>query len=188
MNSIANKIKSRQKPNDVIFTPKHVAELMINLCDIKVDDKVLDPSRGGGVFYDNLPSCKKDWCEITEGIDFFSVSGHYDLIIGNPPYSMWNKWLDKTMELTNKFCYIFGVMNLTTTRLNRIYEKGFVIKKFHIIKIDYWFSHSYIVLFEKGEPYESIIDFTGKTFKCDICGTRCGRGQKNKSFNKCYFK
>lgn len=190
MNSIANKIKYRQKPNDVIFTPKHVAELMINLCDIKVDDKVLDPSRGGGVFYDNLPSCKKDWCEITEGIDFFSVSGHYDLIIGNPPYSMWNKWLDKTMELTNKFCYIFGVMNFTHSRMARILDKGFVMTHYHLLKISYWFGHSVIIIFEKKpiNTYMTKFSVSAKPFVCDKCGKRCGRGLKGQSFNKCYFK
>tara|TARA_R110000782_G_scaffold199844_1_gene288745 strand:+ start:105 stop:686 length:582 start_codon:yes stop_codon:yes gene_type:complete len=187
-NKITNGIKWRGKPNDIIFTPKPVAELMIEMCNIQPNDKVLDPSKGGGVFYDNFPECDKSYCEITEDIDYFDASGTYDLIIGNPPYSIWNKWLDKTMELTDKFCYIFGVMNLSSPRLQRIYEKGYVIKKFHIIKVDYWFSQSFIVLFEKGKPNESIIEFTGKVFRCDICGKRCGRGQKNKSFNKCYSK
>jgi len=187
-NKIGNGIKLRQKPNDIIFTPKPVAELMIKMCNIKPTDKVLDPSKGGGVFYDNFPECNKDWCEITEDKDFFKYDKPVDIICGNPPYSIWNKWLDKTMELTDKFCYIFGVMNLSSPRLQRIYEKGYVIKQFHIIKVDYWFSQSFLVLFEKGEPCESIIDFTGKTFMCDICGKRCGRGQKDKSFNKCYGK
>jgi len=188
MNKISNGIKSRQKPNDVIFTPKPVAELMIKMCNIQPNDKVLDPSKGGGVFFDNLPECDKSYCEITEDIDYFDASGKYDLIIGNPPYSLWNKWLDKTMELTDKFCYIFGMMNLTNHRLKRIYEKGYVIKKFHILKIDYWFNQSFVVLFEKGEPNESVIEFTGKRFYCDKCGKNCGRGLKGNSYNKCYAK
>ena len=172
-----NNIKLRQKPNDVIYTPKPVAEVMIKMCNIQSDDKVLDCSKGGGVFYDNLPECDKSYCEITEDIDYFEATGKYDLIIGNPPYSLWSKWLDKTTELTDKFCYIFGVMNLTRARLKRIYDKGYVIKKFHILQVDYWFSMSFAVLFEKGEPNESVIDFTGKIFFCDICGKRCMRGR-----------
>tara|TARA_R110000787_G_scaffold38287_2_gene96630 strand:- start:2459 stop:2650 length:192 start_codon:yes stop_codon:yes gene_type:complete len=57
MNKISNGIKHRQKANDVIFTPKPVAELMIKMCNIQPNDKVLDPSKGGGVFFDNLPEC-----------------------------------------------------------------------------------------------------------------------------------
>ena len=182
------KVRNAQKPNDVIYTPLSVAKLMIDFCDIEPNHRVLDPSMGTGIFYDNFPECNKDYCEITEDKDFFKYDKPVDIICGNPPYSIWNKWLDKTMELTDKFCYIFGVMNLSSPRLQRIYEKGYVIKKFHIIKVDYWFSQSFLVLFQKGKPNESIIEFTGKTFMCDICGKRCGRGQKNKSFNKCYGK
>ena len=188
MNKIGNGIKKRQKPNDVIYTPKPVAEIMIKMCNIQPNDTVLDPSKGGGVFFDNLPECDKSYCEINEDIDFFEATGKYDLIIGNPPYSLWSKWLDKTTELTDKFCYIFGVMNLTTPRLKSIYEKGYVIKKFHIIQVEYWFSMSFIVLFEKGEPNEGVIDFSSERFNCDICNARCGRGRKGNSFNKCYAK
>jgi hypothetical protein len=53
--------------NGIIYTPKPVAIIMIKLCKIKTDSKVLDPSKGGGVFYDNLPTNDiKDYCEITE--------------------------------------------------------------------------------------------------------------------------
>ena len=191
INKVCKNLQSKEyklKPNDIIFTPKPVAELMIKMCNIQPTDKVLDPSKGGGVFFNNLPECDKSYCEITEDIDYFEASGKYDLIIGNPPYSLWNKWLDKTMELTDKFCYIFGVMNLTSHRLKRIYEKGYVIKKFHILAVDYWFSMSFAVLFEKGEPNESVIDFSSERFYCDICGKRCGRGLKGNSYNECYAK
>ena len=58
--------------NDIIYTPKPVALIMIKLCKIKSGSKVLDPSKGGGVFYDNLPTnCIKDYCEISENKDFF---------------------------------------------------------------------------------------------------------------------
>ena len=54
-NKITTNIRYRTTKNDVIYTPKPVALLMIDMCDIKEGDKVLDPSRGGGVFFDNLP-------------------------------------------------------------------------------------------------------------------------------------
>ena len=64
--------KLKVSSNDIIYTPKPVAELMIGLCEITSNMKVLDPSRGGGVFYDNLPDyCIKDYCEIEENKDFF---------------------------------------------------------------------------------------------------------------------
>ena len=150
------------------------------MCNIQPNDKVLDPSKGGGVFFNNFPECDKSYCEITEDIDFFDASGKYDLIVGNPPYSLWNKWLDKTMELTDKFCYIFGIMNFTHKRMARILDKGYVMTHYHLL----------IVIFEKKPANTYMTKFTVSAgeFNCDVCGKRCGRGQKNKSFNKCYAK
>ena len=177
MNKSANSIKNRKKANDVIFTPKPVAELMIDLCDIKPNDKVLDPSKGGGVFYDNLGECVKDYCEITEGIDFFKYDKEVDIIVGNPPYSLWTKWLEHTIKLNpKKFCYIFGVCNLTPLRLQNIFDAGYIVSKFHICMVDWWFSCSFLVVFEKGEKEDSIISFTHKRILCDVCGKRCKRG------------
>lgn len=167
------------KPNDVIYTPLSVAELMISLCDIQPEEKVLDPSKGGGVFYDNLPPCNKEYCEITEDKDFFDYNNKVDLIIGNPPYSLWSKWLEHTVKICDKFCYIFGVYNFTPFRLEKIFDAGFIITKFHICKVDWWFSPSFIVLFEKGNIQNSIISSTPKRIMCE-CGVRCKRGQKTK--------
>jgi hypothetical protein len=132
---IANKLKT--SPNDIIYTPKPVALKMIEMCDIKPDMKVLDCSRGGGIFYDNLPECDKDWCEITEGRDFFEYNNRVDLIIGNPPFSLWNKWIEHTMKLTNKFCYIMGCFNFTDKRLRNIIDAGYGITQLHLLKIDW---------------------------------------------------
>lgn len=175
---IVQNIGLRQNANDVIYTPAPVAKLMIDLCDIKPNDKVLDPSKGGGVFYNNLGECIKDYCEITEDKDFFKYDKPVDIIIGNPPYSLWTKWLEHTIKLNpNKFCYIFGVYNLTPPRLQIIFDAGYIVSKFHLCKVDWWFSPSFIVVFEKGEKEDSVISFTHKAFLCDICGKRCKRGR-----------
>lgn len=172
----------RQRKNDVIYTPRPVALKMIEMCDITPDMKVLDPCRGGGVFYDNLLPCDKHWCEITDGKDFFSETERYDLIIGNPPYSLWTKWLEHTIKLTDKFCYLFGIMNFTPFRLANLYAAGFGITKFCIVAVDAWMSSSYMVIFEKNKP--SILDVMPRVF-CDTCGKRCLRGQKGNSMNEC---
>ena len=36
-------ISARSTPNDAIYTPLYVAQLMIEMCDIKTEMKVLDP-------------------------------------------------------------------------------------------------------------------------------------------------
>jgi hypothetical protein len=170
--------------NDIIYTPKPVALKMIEMCDIKENETVLDPSKGGGIFYNNLPNnCIKSYCEIAENIDFFNNNNRYDLIIGNPPYSLWNKWIEHTMKLTDKFCYIFGSFNFTDKRIRDIINKGYGITKFHLVKIDWWYSPSYIVLFEKNKP--SIITVEESTIMCGTCNRRCKRGRVGNDMNKC---
>jgi len=187
MHKIGHTIKSRKSPNDKIYTPKPVAIKMIEMCEIKKGDKVLDPSKGGGVFYNNFPTyCIKDYCEIEEQKDFFNYNNKVDCVIGNPPYSLWTNWIDHTMEITNKFCYIFGIMNLTDTRLKHIIDKGFGITKIHILKIDWWFGHQYLILFEKDKP--SIMTVEDMRIFCDICNNKpkkCKRGNKGINPNLC---
>ena len=181
---VCNEIKNRKEANDRIYTPKPVALKMIEMCNLKEGDVVLDPSFGGGVFYDNLPDyVNKSFCEIEMDLDFFDYEDRVDCIIGNPPYSLWNKWLDHTMKLTDKFCYIFGMLNLTDTRVRKIIDNGYGITKMHIIDIDWWFGHSFIVLFEKNKP--SIITAEPNKIICDICGLRCKRGRNGNSVNNC---
>ena len=184
MSKLIRDIKCRKNAFDKIYTPKPVALKMIDMCDLKEGDTVLDPSYGGGVFYDNLPEyVNKEWCEIDKGKDFFEYDKKVDCIIGNPPYSIWSKWLEHTMKLTNKFCYIFGNLNFTDKRVRDIIDNGYGITKFHLIKIDWWFSPSYIVVFEKNKP--SIISVESKVVLCDICNGRCKRGRNGNSHNDC---
>lgn len=178
MSDIKNIVKLKKvKPNDVVFTPEPLAKVMIDMCDIKETDKVLDCSLGEGVFYNNYPKCEKDWCEITKGRDFFKYTEgkRYDWVIGNPPYSMWSKWLDQTCKITDKFCYILGTTNLTETRLKKLAEKGFGITKIKLVNVDWWFMTHFCMVFEKNK--KSIISFEDR-FNCDICGKRCKRGRK----------
>ena len=190
MNKLCNNIKNRKVANDKIYTPLPIAKRMIELCNIQPNDTVLDCSKGAGVFYDNLPECKKDWCEVDTDIvgndikDYFDYNTNVDLVIGNPPYSLWDKWIEHTMKITNKFCFIFGVLNLTQPRVRDILNNGFGITKIEICSIDYWFGHHFIVIFEKNKP--SLMSVYDKRVYCDICNKRCKRGKKGYSFNKCY--
>ena len=184
MDKLSRGIKSRKSPFDEIYTPKPVALRMIEMCDLKEGDLVLDPSYGEGVFYNNLPDyVSKEWCEIEKGIDFFEYNKKVDCIVGNPPYSIWTKWLKHTITLTDKFCYIFGNLNFTDKRVKDIMNKGYGITKFHLVKIDWWFSPSYLVVFEKNKP--SIISVEPNCVLCDICHGRCKRGRNGNGHNVC---
>jgi hypothetical protein len=47
----------------------------------------LDPCAGDGAFYDALPQPKL-WCEIQRGRDFLDFTGHVDLAVTNPPFTL----------------------------------------------------------------------------------------------------
>jgi hypothetical protein len=183
-NKVAKKIQTRKEANDRIYTPPQMVDLMLGMCDFKDGDVVLDPCRGKGAFYDKLPNnVIKEWCEIDDGVDFFKYNKRVDWIVGNPPYSIWDKWLDHTMELTDKFVYVFGHLNLRQRRIGRILEKGFAITDIIFTEVEWWFGSSFLVKFEKGK--QPVVKYH-PLIKCPDCGQwKCGRGKGGKSHNIC---
>ena len=171
---------AKRNKMDYYLTPEPVARLMIEMAEIKDTDLVLDPSKGKGVFFDNLPY-GGDYCEITEGKDFFDNRNYYDVIIGNPPYSIWDRWISHTVKICDKFCYLFGQSSLTHNRIKMIHDAGFGATKICILKVNWWMTQSMIVVFEKGKP--SILT-SSPIQKCE-CGKTCGRGVYGNDPNKC---
>lgn len=88
--------------------------------------KILDPCRGENKVFWNILNC--DWCEITQGKDFFACNQKYDWIIGNPPYSIFNPWIKHSYEIADNIVYLlptFKVHNaLSLMRLYR--DKGHI--------------------------------------------------------------
>ena len=105
---------SNLKPNDNVYTPENIAKNIIdkfNLYGI-----VLDAFAGGKVFYNNYPNnVKKDWCEIKEGKDFFDYDKKIDWIITNPPYSIYNDVMDKSMEIADNIVYLVPLSKVVSS-------------------------------------------------------------------------
>jgi hypothetical protein len=91
----------------------------------KPTGRILEPSAGDGAFLRYLPP-DTDWCEIEKGRDFFACHEHYDWIIGNPPYSMFTKWLEHSFELADNVVYVMMPHSLYNSvgRLRKIAEYG----------------------------------------------------------------
>lgn len=111
--------------SDYVKTPYWCAKDMIDF--FQPEGIILDPCRGiNKIFFDNLNNA--DWCEITEGIDFFENNKHYDWIIGNPPYSIFNKWIKHSYKIGENIVYLlptFKIFNaLSLMRLYR--DKGHI--------------------------------------------------------------
>jgi len=78
---------------------------------------ILDPCSGNGVFLRYLPD-NAEWCEIEKGRDFFAWDKPVDWIIGNPPYSIFAKWLRHSFNISNDIVYLVPVIrNFVSTAI-----------------------------------------------------------------------
>ena len=110
-------LKMSLSQDDVVYTPDWVAKDMVEF--FNPSGVVLDPCRGNGAFTKYLPNA--EWCEIDEGRDFFAWHTPVDWVFGNPPYSIFSKWLGHSMEIANHICYLVP--------LTRLFNSGFFIKR-----------------------------------------------------------
>tara|TARA_E500000318_G_scaffold111297_2_gene129354 strand:- start:712 stop:1224 length:513 start_codon:yes stop_codon:yes gene_type:complete len=144
-------IKNRKKPNDIFITPLELAKKHIDYIEYEDDDIWYDPFKNSGNYYNQFPNDNKLWSEILDNKDFFKFNEKIDIICSNPPYSLINKVLEKSVELNPKIIsYLIGVNNLTTQRIEKMNNWGYGLKKMIMLKVHDWYGMSFIVIFEKG--------------------------------------
>ena len=163
--AIAHGIKHREVPSDIFQTPKELAQALIGLVPLETGDMVLDPARGEGAFYDNFPPLvKKDWCELSLGVDFLHYDKAVDWIVTNPPYSNLDAWFSKATEISGKgFAYFLGFTNITPRRIEMANKAGFGLSVIHLCKVFLWYGISSFVVFQKGA--ENIISYDRVVWK-----------------------
>jgi len=105
-------------PGDIVYTPRVVASDIVRWLNPK--GICLDPCRGDGAFYDYLPE-GRDYCEIREGKDFFDYSHKVDWIIGNPPYSIFEQFLQKSFALADNVAFLVPT--------NKIFQRQIIMDR-----------------------------------------------------------
>jgi type I restriction-modification system DNA methylase subunit len=156
---------SKKRKNDIYYTPEILAKDIINICDLKENDIVLDPFLGQGVFYNNYPKyVRKEWCEISKGIDFLTYDKKVDWIISNPPFSSLKFMIPKILEVATKgICLILGTNNLTTHRDDLFKKSGFNLTHIETFNVKSWFGfRCCVVIYEKNK--ESINKLTSNSY------------------------
>ena len=101
---------SRKKPNpkDVVFTDPIVAIHIIK--HFHPSGFLLDLCKGDGAFYNNFPAdCKKAYCELSEGLDFFEWKTQVDWIISNPPYSVYYDFLEHAFAVCRNIVFLLPI-------------------------------------------------------------------------------
>lgn len=91
------------KTSDIVYTPSHVSKHIINF--LQPTGKCLDPCKGDGAFLQFMPQ-NSDYCEIREGKDFFEYNKKVDWVIGNPPYSIFKEFLEKSFEISENVSFL----------------------------------------------------------------------------------
>ena len=121
------------KPNDKIYTLELLAKKIIKM--FPLSGKVLDPFKGGGAFYNNLPThTENDWCEIDDGKDFFKWETNVDWIISNPPYSIYDEIMTKSMEIAENIVYLIPYSKVVSSlkRLKQISKYGGIVSIYYL--------------------------------------------------------
>ena len=114
------------KSDDVVMTPEDLARELIK--HFNPQGKGLEPCRGTGNIWKNLNNA--EWCEITEGKDFFDWVEHVDYIFTNPPWSQIRRFLQHSYEIADEIYMLFTINHLwTKARLKDMRKAGFGIKE-----------------------------------------------------------
>jgi hypothetical protein len=165
LSNINSNIKKRDLPNDVFITPLELAKLHIDTIKYNETEIWLDPFKNNGSYYNQFPTDKKGWTEIIENKDFFEYNEKVDIICSNPPYSMIDKVLQKSIQLNPRIIsYLIGFSNLTARRMEMMEKAGYKIIYFHLTKVWKWFGMSLIVTWEKTDS-PSVIGYDRTVWK-----------------------
>ena len=158
-------------------TPEELCKELIKKVDIQEGDIILEPFKGEGAFYNNLPTNTiNHYCEIEEGIDFKSFNSIIDWVITNPPfrlvhddnrrvnsfYYLLNYYADKVNKgvcfLINDNCF----SALTPKRIKELNDKGLYLHKLIVCSIKKWRGRYFFMIFKKQKS--DVIDYIGGSF------------------------
>lgn len=123
--------KKNTPDKDIVMTPFNIAKTIIDHFVLK--GIVLDPCRGTGAFYNQFPDhVEKDWCELSEGKDFFTYNRKVDWIITNPPWSKIKDFITHSCKISDNVCFLIPFNHFSTkARIRIIHDHGYGIKEFY---------------------------------------------------------
>jgi len=93
--------------NDIVMTPYNTAKFIVDYYN--PIGSILEPCAGENVFYNLFTNEEKYRCEISEGIDFFEFDKKVDWIITNPPYSIYDDFLEKAFEIADNIVFFVPI-------------------------------------------------------------------------------
>jgi hypothetical protein len=144
-------------------TPKELAKDLMAFVPLVAGDRVIEPFRGEGAFYDAFPTfVNKDWAELEQGRDYRELTAEYDWVITNPPFR-----LDKDGKRVNSFWFLLDYYTqkakkgiaflgndacfstLTPRRQAILKERGWKMTKVVVCSIKKWRGRYFFFIIQK---------------------------------------
>ncbi len=91
---------------DMVYTNEKTAKWIVDY--FNPQGSILEPAAGKDVFYD-LFSGEKYRCEIADGIDFLDWNKKVDWIITNPPFSIYDVFLQKAFSIADNVLFFVPI-------------------------------------------------------------------------------
>lgn len=118
--------------NDVVQTPVELAQRIVQ--HFRPQGRILEPCKGQGNFLRAMPGAQ--WCEISEGRDFFDWHQPVDWIVTNPPWSEIRAFLRHSMTLADNIVFLMTVNHVwTKARIRDIQTAGFGLKEICLVEM-----------------------------------------------------
>jgi hypothetical protein len=144
-------------------TPKELAKDLIAQLQLSIDDRVVEPFKGEGAFYDAFPAyVSKDWAELEQGKDYRELTADYDWVITNPPFR-----LDTGGKRVNSFWFLLDYYSqrakkgiaflgndrcfssLTPRRQALLKDRGWKITKIIVCSVKKWRGRYFFFILQK---------------------------------------
>ena len=160
------KTRKDNKPITFHYTNEQMVKDLIAITPLS--GSVLDAGSGKNkVWYKNIPDgLEKYECEIEDGVDFMDWDKKVNWIIGNPPFNIGWKFIEKSCEIAQTGIAVLGNINnfnqFTSLRLENMKEKGFTLKHIKIVADKRWFGRYYYLIFTKEN--NNLLSWERKTY------------------------
>jgi len=148
--------RKQTREKEFHYTDESLVKDCLQLINFNKEDVVLDVGSGENmVWFNNFPVKNKDWVEIEKGRDFFEYDKKVDWCVGNPPFRLLPKMVEKASNISNFgigfLMSIDGINSLTPLRLEKLKNKGFSMKRLFVVTCKRWFGRYYFVIFTKED-------------------------------------
>tara|TARA_R110000868_G_scaffold187469_1_gene429995 strand:+ start:279 stop:782 length:504 start_codon:yes stop_codon:yes gene_type:complete len=161
---------------DLHQTPPECAKDLMAFVPLVAGDKVVEPFKGEGAFYNALPNyVEKDWAELEQGKDYKELTAEYDWVITNPPFR-----LETGVKRVNSFWFLLDYYSqrarkgiaflgndscfctLTPKRHAILKERGWRMTKVVVCSVKKWRGRYFFFILQKeGNDF---MDFLPKNY------------------------